>query len=71
MSNIKSTYQEWHEYHEPLARIYREVKKALPEWEGKAGDREGLLFLLYNDHEIKPELENLLQKIIEDITEEE
>lgn len=60
-------HDHWKDYYEPLARIYREVEKALPDWKGKASDREGLLFLLANDHEVKPEIVMLLQKMIEDI----
>ena len=70
-------YDQWHEYFEPLARVRREVVKALPSYKEKYSriieEVDGLDFLigmLSTDDEINPEIQNLILKIIEDIEDE-
>ena len=67
-------YDEWHMYFEPLARIRREVKKALP-YQSKQVDsfdrtymsnEEALQWLLINDEEVLPEIHKLIQTILND-----
>ena len=59
---------------EPLSRVYREIRKALPHYKEKYSriieDVDGLDFLtgmLSTDAEINPEIQNLILKIIEDL----
>ena len=59
---------------EPIARVYREIRKALPHYKEKYSriieDVDGLDFLtgmLSTDAEINPEIQNLILKIIEDL----
>ena len=66
-------YDEWHEYFEPLARIRREVVKALPHYKKKYSriveQEYGLDFLtgiLSRDAEINPEIQNLIRTILEE-----
>lgn len=63
--------REWREFHEPLARIYREVKKALPHWDQRCFDTNDVIeSMIINDKEISTEIKNLLDKIIQDIENE-
>lgn len=69
-AQVKELYDsEWGAYYEPLARIYREVKKALPDWrKNKSLTDDGLIKTLIEwDGEVRPEIENLLQKMITEI----
>ena len=59
---------------EPIARVYREVRKALPHYKKRYAhvieQTDGMDFLtgmLSTDAEINPEIQNLILKIIEDI----
>ena len=62
---------------EPLSRVYREIRKALPYYKEKYSriieDADGLDFLtgmLSTDAEINPEIQNLILKMLEDIEDE-
>lgn len=74
-SQVKKAYEkyeelkEWEPYHEPLSRIFREIKKALPDWrKNKSLTDDGLIKTLIEwDGEVRPEIENLLQKMITEI----
>ena len=64
---------EFNNLQEPLARVYKEIRKALPHYKEKYSriieDVDGLDFLtgmLSTDAEINPEIQNLILKIIED-----
>ena len=67
-------YDEWKDYFEPLARLRREVKKAEPhckkqvaEWERTyISDEEGLVYMIIGDEEVLPELNNLIQIMLND-----
>ena len=70
-------YDEWKDYFEPLARVRKEVVKALPHYKEKYSriieDVDGLDFLtgmLSTDAEINPEIQNLILKMLEDIEDE-
>ena len=62
-------YDQWKDYFESLARIRREVKQAEPhckkqldQWERTyISDKDALAYLIINDDEVLPELENLIQ----------
>ena len=61
-------YDQWHEYFEPLARIRSGVVKALPYWKSVTSDRQTYPNQIVNyDREVRPELENLIQTIINEI----
>ena len=56
---------EWQNYHEPLSRIYREIKKGMPdfmEMEYTSSD-------IIQDDEVKPEIENLIRMMLTEIEE--
>ena len=67
-------HDHWKDYYEPLSRIYREVKRAEPhckkqvaEWERTyMSDNDGLAYLIINDNEVLPELNNLIQIMLND-----
>ena len=67
-------YDMWQDYFEPLARVRREVKqsephckKQVPEWERTyISDKDALSYLIINDDEVLPELENLIQIMLSD-----
>ena len=67
-------FDEWKDYFEPLARIRREVKQAephfkkqVPEWERTyISDKDALAYLIINDDEVLPELNNLIQIMLND-----
>lgn len=58
----------WEKYHEPLARIHREVRKALPYYKTFHGDKATEMLF---DPEIETEITNLITKIIEDAENEQ
>ena len=54
---------EWKDYHEPLARIYREVRRGMPdftEMEYTASD-------IIQDDEVKPEIQRLIEMMLTEI----
>jgi hypothetical protein len=67
---------EWEEYREPLARIFREVRKAYPDWK-RIVDRnidwdEGkLINLIINDSEVSCEIETLIRTMVTEIQNEQ
>ena len=63
--------KEMTDFQEPLNRLRREVEKALPYWKENGFSADGLVFnLIHSDCEVKPEIENLIHQIIEDIENE-
>jgi len=59
-------YDEWHEYFEPLARIRREVVRALPNFNQHPPH---MIRLLVDELEIRPEIENLIRTMLIEIEE--
>ena len=57
---------EWKDYHEPLARIYRELKKALPDWAEREGD-DLVNTLIIQDAEVSEEVKNLIRMMLTEI----
>ena len=63
-------YDEWEPYFEALARIRREVERALPYWESVTSDRKTYPNQILNyDREVRPELENLIRTMLIEIEE--
>ena len=70
-------YDEWKDYFEPLARVRREVKKALPHQKKQVdsfertymSDEEALQWLIINDEEVLPEICNLIQTMLNEVGE--
>ena len=61
-------YDQWKDYFEPLARIRSEVVKANNFYANGYGfEGETLISKILTDFEVKPELENLIQTIINEI----
>ena len=54
---------EWQNYHEPLARIYREVRKGMPDFR----EAEYTASDIIQDDEVKPEIENLIRMMLNEI----
>lgn len=68
-------HEHWKDYYEPLGRIFREVRKALPHCKEFVAENKQYEFdveyVLSCDQEVRPELENLISKMIQEITEEQ
>ena len=63
-------FDEWKDYFEPLARVRREVVKALPSAKRTLKpltDMSLLPWKLSEDPEVKPELENLIQTMLNEV----
>ena len=58
-------YDQWHEYFEPLARVRREVVNAVKYY--KENNSQVTEDLLIDDPEIKPEIDNLIQTMLNEI----
>ena len=58
-------YDQWHEYFEPLARIRSGVVKAVKYY--KENNSQVTEDLLIDDAGVKPEIDNLIQTIINEI----
>ena len=61
-------YDQWKDYFEPLARVYRGVKQAEPHWRGMVG---GIASALISDKEVRTELENLIQTMLNEVESDE
>lgn len=62
---------DWQEFHEPLARIYREVQKALPFIKKHKKDNpDSIVHCAITDYEINTEIQNLIRTIIEEVENE-
>ena len=57
---------EWRNYHEPLARIYREVRKGMPDFQ----EAEYTASDIIQDDEVKPEIQLLIEMMLEEIENE-
>ena len=55
-------HDHWKDYYEPLSRIYREVKKGMPDFR----EMEYTSSDIIQDDEVLPELENLIQIMLND-----
>jgi len=64
---------EWEDYHEPLARIYREVRNTLPSYkvDFKNATMTEKVYVLMRDIEVKTEFETLLRQIITEVENEQ
>ena len=58
-------YDQWHEYFEPLARVRREVVKAVKYY--KENNSQVTEDLLIDDAEVKPEIDNLIQAMLNEV----
>ena len=56
---------EWKDYYEPLSRIYRELKKGMPDFT----EMEYTSSDIIQDDEVKPEIENLIRMMLKEIEE--
>ena len=54
---------EWKDYYEPLSRIYREVRKGMPDFQ----EMEYTASDIIQDDEVKPEIENLIRMMLTEI----
>ena len=57
---------EWRNYHEPLSRIYREVRKGMPDFR----EAEYTASDIIQDDEVKPEIQLLIEMVLEEIENE-
>ena len=55
-------HDHWKDYYEPLSRIYREVKKGMPDFR----EMEYTSSDIIQDDEVLPELNNLIQIMLND-----
>lgn len=80
IQKLEERLSEWEDYHEPLSRIFREVKKALPEAKKDASKRvekfpesvlSGKEYIIWRlkaiDAEVSDEIDRLLTQMIEEI----
>ena len=77
----RAEMSEWKHYHEPLARIYRQLKKGMPhhnsqmeKWKHESvleyeKDDIDHFFMngIISDKEIRPEIENLIRMMLTEI----
>ena len=63
----KSEYfDQWESYFEPLARVRAEVKKALPHYKGRV-TYDLMEQVIMFDAEVRTELENLIQTMLNEV----
>jgi len=62
-------YDEWETYFEPLARIYREARRAAHKWPEREGD-DLVNTLIIQDAEVSEEVKNLIRMMLEEIENE-
>ena len=62
-------YDEWKDYFEPLARVRSEVIKVIPIWVEayRLSTAKTFMDVMIDDAEVRCELENLIQTIINEI----
>ena len=63
-------YDQWKDYFEPLARVRREVRKSQKYFSyGFVADPDFFAVLIMGDAEVRPELENLIQTMLNEVGE--